>query len=183
MTPAPLTDQQKTHLSNKRSAHLKSSKQDNNIYLPSQPIWFTHNSSDEWKPGHIESKDITPDSYWITNDKNNRRLRRNKHDIKPRYITITQQRAKPQVPVRYPAHVSDDDAASAIPEVQEPVRPSADTPTTLAKSPPASNNSNSNNPDVGKIRTPADITQMLTRSRSGRLIKPTRNPDFVYNPV
>ena len=38
MTPAPLTDQQKTHLSDKRSAHLKSSKQDNNIYLPSQPF-------------------------------------------------------------------------------------------------------------------------------------------------
>ena len=83
-----------------------------NIYLPSQPIWFTDDSSDEWKPGYIESKDITPDSYWITNDKNNRRLRRNKHDIKPRYITVTQQRPKPHVPVRYPAHVSDDDAAS-----------------------------------------------------------------------
>ena len=82
MTPAPLTDQQKTHLSDKCSAHLKSSKQDNNIYLPSQPIWFTDDSSAEWKPGYIESKDITPDSYWITNDKNNRRLRRNKHDIK-----------------------------------------------------------------------------------------------------
>ena len=112
MTPAPLTDQQKTHLSDKCSAHLKSSKQENNIYLPSQPIWFTDDSSAEWKPGYIESKDITPDSYWITNDKNNRRLRRNKHDIKPRYITITQQRPKPHVPVRYPAHVSDDDAAS-----------------------------------------------------------------------
>ena len=112
MTPVPLTDQQKTHLSDKCSAHLKSSKQDNNIYLPSQPIWFTDDSSAEWKPGYIESKDITPDSYWITNDKNNRRLRRNKHDIKPRYITITQQRPKPHIPVRYPAHVSDDDAAS-----------------------------------------------------------------------
>lgn len=44
MTSAPLTDQQKTHLSDKRSAHLKSSKQDNNIYLPSQPIWFTDDS-------------------------------------------------------------------------------------------------------------------------------------------
>ena len=52
----------------------------------------------------------------------------------PRYITITQQRPKPQVPLRYPAHVPDDDAASAIPEGQEPVSPSADTPTTLAKS-------------------------------------------------
>ena len=83
------------------------------------------------------------------------------------------------------AHVSDDDAASAIPEVQEPVSPSADTPTTLAKSPPASNNQNAAtlNADVGKIRTPTDLTPMLTRSRSGRLIKPARNPDFVYNPV
>ena len=93
----------------------------------------------------------------------------------------------PKVPVRYPAHLSDDDAASAIPEVQEPVSPSADTPTTFGKSPPASNNQNTatptNNPDVGKIRTPADLTPMLTRSPSGRLIKPTRNPDFVYNPV
>ena len=136
MTPALLTDQQKTHLSDKRSAHLKSSKQDNNICLPSQPIWFTNDSSDEWKPGYIEPTNITTDSYWITNDKNSRRFRRNKHDIKPRYITITQQRPKPQVPVRYPAHLSDDDKASAIPEVQEPVSPSADTPTTLAKSPP-----------------------------------------------
>ena len=152
MTPAPLTDQQKTHLSDKHSAHLKSSKQDNNIYLPSQPIWFTDDCSDEWKPGYTESKDITPDSYWITNDKNNRRLRRNKNYIKPRYITITQGRPKPQVPVRYPAHLSDGDAASAIPEVQEPVSASADTPTTLAKSPPASNNQNAatpkNNADV-----------------------------------
>ena len=187
MTPAPLTDQQKTHLSDKRSAHLKSSKQDNNIYLPSQAIWFTDDSSDEWKPGYTEAKDITPDSYWITSGKNSRRFRRNKHDIKPRYITITQQRAMPKVPVRYPAHPSDDDAASAIPEVQEPVSPSADTPTTFGKSPRASNNQNTatptNNPDVGKIRTPADLTPMLTRSPSGRLIKPTRNPDFVYNPV
>ena len=187
MTPAPLTDQQKTHLSDKRSAHLKSSKQDNNIYLPSQAIWFVDDSSDEWKPGYTEAKDITPDSYWITSGKNSRRSRRNKHDIKPRYITFTQQRPMPKVPVRYPAHLSDDDAASAIPEVQEPVSPSADTPTTFGKSPPASNNQNTatptNNPDVGKIRTPADLTPMLTRSPSGRLIKPTRNPDFVYNPV
>ena len=55
-TLAPLTDQQKTHLSDKRSAHLKSSKQDNNIYLPSQPIWFTDDSLDEWKPGSLSPK-------------------------------------------------------------------------------------------------------------------------------
>ena len=203
MTPAPLTDQQKTSLSNKHSAQLKSSKQDSNIYLPSQPICFTDDSSDEWKPGYIEFKDTTPDLYWITTDQNNRRLRRNKHNINPRYITITQQRPKPQVPVRYPDHLSDDDATSAIPEIQEPVSSVADTPTTMAKPPPAKNSrkavapknnsppaSNSqkaatpkNNPDGGKIRTPADLTPMLSRSRSGRVIKPARNLDFVYNPV
>ena len=82
MKPAPLTDQQKAHLNDKRSAHLKPSKKDNNIYLPNQPIWFTDDSSNEWKPGYIESKCTSPDSYWILNDKSNRRLRRNKHDIK-----------------------------------------------------------------------------------------------------
>ena len=44
MTPAPLTDQQKTHLNDKRSAHRKPSKKDNNVYLPNQPIWFTDDS-------------------------------------------------------------------------------------------------------------------------------------------
>jgi len=93
MTPAPLTDQQKTHLNNKRSAHLKPSKKDNKVYLPNQPIWFTDDSSDEWKTGHIESKDTLPDSYWIVNDKSIRRLRRNKHDIKP----VAQQQPQQQV--------------------------------------------------------------------------------------
>lgn len=37
MTPAPLTDQQKSQLSEKRSANLKPMKQDNYIYLPNQP--------------------------------------------------------------------------------------------------------------------------------------------------
>ena len=109
-------------------------------------------------------------------------------DQKPLQNTLLKTLSLPPARLqRYPAHLSDDDAASAIPEVQEPVSPSADTPTTLAKSTPASNNQNAatpkNNPDVGKIRTPADLTPMLTRSCSGSLIKPTRNPDFVYNPV
>ena len=88
MTPVPLTDQEKTHHSNKRSAHLKPPKQESNIYLPHQPMWFTDDSSDEWKPGYNESRDTSPDSYWIIDDKSNLRLRRNKHDIKPRYTII-----------------------------------------------------------------------------------------------
>ncbi|KAL9983233.1 hypothetical protein ACROYT_G005374 [Oculina patagonica] len=75
MTPALLTDQQKSQLSEKRSAHLEPIKQDNYIYLPGQPIWFTDDDSDEWKPGYIESKDTSPDLYWIINDKTNRHRR------------------------------------------------------------------------------------------------------------
>ncbi len=75
---------------------LKPMKQDNYIYLPNQPIWFTDDDSDEWKLGYIESKDTSPDSYWIINDKTNRIIRRNKRDIKPRYATVAQQRPKAQ---------------------------------------------------------------------------------------
>ncbi|KAL9972775.1 hypothetical protein ACROYT_G019144 [Oculina patagonica] len=93
MTPALLSDQQKSQLSKKRSAHLnklKPIKQDNYIYLLNQPIWLTDDDSDEWKPGYIESKDTSPDSYWIINDKTKRMIRQNKHDIKPCYATVAQ---------------------------------------------------------------------------------------------
>ena len=56
LRPAPLTDQQKIGISNKRSAHLKSPKENKVSYMPNQPIWFTDDGSDEWKPGYIESK-------------------------------------------------------------------------------------------------------------------------------
>ena len=102
MTSAPLTDQAKTRLSNKRSAHLKPMKHDDDIYVPNQPISFTDDDSDEWKPGYTESKDASPDSYWIVNDKSCRRLRRNKHDIKHFHATIAQQRPQSQVQFRSP---------------------------------------------------------------------------------
>ncbi len=105
MTPALLTDQQKSQLSEKRSAHLEPIKQDNYIYLPGQPIWFTDDDSDEWKPGYIESKDTSPDLYWIINDKTNRR---NKRDIKPRYAAVAQQWPQAQIPIRCPVNLSDE---------------------------------------------------------------------------
>lgn len=42
---------------------LKPMKQDNFIYLPNQPVWFTDDDSDQWKPGYIESKDTAPDEH------------------------------------------------------------------------------------------------------------------------
>ena len=101
MKPTPLTDQQKADLNDKRSAHLKPLKHDKNVYLPNQPIWFTDDNSDEWKQGYIDSNDTSPDSYWIINEKSDRRLGRNKRDIKPRHTILPQQRPQPQVPVRF----------------------------------------------------------------------------------
>ena len=51
MKPTPLMDMQKANLNDKHSAHLKPLKHDKNVYLPNQPIWFTDDDSDEWKPG------------------------------------------------------------------------------------------------------------------------------------
>ena len=191
MIPAPLTDQLKAHLAHKRSTHLKPSKQDNNVYLQNQPIWFTDDSLVEWKPWYIESKDTT---YWIINDKSNRRLRRNKHDIKPRCTTIAQQRPQLQVPARYPANFPNDDpipcapTPSTLTEVPEPVLPATPlsvTPPIMAKVPPANSSKKAvpkKTPDGETIRTkPADSTPVLSRSWSRREIKPPRNPDFVYN--
>ena len=197
MIPAPLTDQQKAHLSDKRSAHLKSSKQDIQTYIPDQPIWFTDDKSEEWKPGYIESKDAAPDSYWIINDQSNRRLRRNRHDIKPRFATIAQQRPQPQIPVRYGANLSDSGptptppvTAPAVSKVTEPVQsaPSLkDVSHTVPRSPSATSTKEvtlKEKPKASDAMTnplPSDFTPMLTRSRAGREIRPLRQPDFVYS--
>ena len=106
-----------------------------------------------------------------------------------------QQRPKPQVPARYPAHFSEDDATLAIREVREPVNLAEDTPPnladtlpTLAKSSPTKSRKQKettykNKSDDGNSRKPAEITSMLNRSRSGRVNKPAGNSDFLYNSV
>lgn len=91
--PTQLSDSVKIHLSDQRSAHLRKTNS-NFEYVPNQPIWFTEDGYAEWKPGFIDSKDPRPDSYWIINQKNDRRLRRNKHDLKPRYVVHTEQQPK-----------------------------------------------------------------------------------------
>ena len=52
---------------------MKISKQDSSIYMPTQSIWLTDDGSDQWKSGYIESKDASLYSYWIINDKSNKR--------------------------------------------------------------------------------------------------------------
>lgn len=76
-----LSDTQKALLAEKRAAHLKPAK-DYEEFVPNQPIWFTDDSSTEWKPGFIDSRDVRPHSYFIVNEQNNRRMRRNRYDLK-----------------------------------------------------------------------------------------------------
>ena len=89
LAPVPqetiLSDQQRADLTQKRSAHIKKTTRTEEDFMPSQAIWFTEDHTSEWKPGYVESKDLHPDSYWIVNENNNRRIRRNKHDLKPRF--------------------------------------------------------------------------------------------------
>ncbi len=188
MIPVPLSDQQKINLNDKRSAHLKPSKHDRNIYLPNQPVWFTDDASEDWKPGYIESKDSAPDSYWIINNKTSRRIRRNKHDIKPRQTSFTKQRPQAlesENPMRYPASVAKEHPAStdqvqrpAISEVPDPVGHMTGTSHSAANSP-------RQGPPTSKMpeskQTKAEPTPALMTSRSGRHIKPPRNSDFVYD--
>ena len=183
MKPTPLTDQQKADLNDKRSTHLRPLKHDKNVYIPNQPIWFTDDNSNEWAPGYIDSNDTSPDSYWIITEKSDRRLRRNKRDIKPRHTTIAQQRPQRQVPVRFTTNLPDQDPTPADPSAVS-ARASEDAPYTMEQTSPASSHEKElqkNSSDETARAKPADSTPQLTRSRSGRVIKPPTNPDFVYN--
>ena len=92
LNPPSLTDEDRLLLAEWRSRHLVVPPKKSTSFVSSQPIWYTDDSSSEWKPGLIESSDTTPDSYWIINQEKNRRLRRNKHDLKPRWFpTLTEQ--------------------------------------------------------------------------------------------
>lgn len=58
-------------------------------YHPDQPVWYTEDGCDEWKPVLIDCKaKRLPDSYWTINNDRSRRLRRNHHDIKLRYPKV-----------------------------------------------------------------------------------------------
>ena len=137
MKPTPLTDQQKANLIDKRSLHLKPLKRDKNFYLSNQPIRFRDDISDKWKPGYTDSNDTSPDSYWIINEKSDRRLRQNKRDIKPRHTILAQQRTQPQVPARLTTNLPDHDPTPVDPPAVS-ARASQDTPCTVEQKSPAS---------------------------------------------
>ena len=154
------------------------------VYLPDQPIWFTDDNSDEWKPSYIDTNDTSPDSYWIINKKSDRWLRRNKRDIKPRHTKIAQQRRQPQVPVRLTTNLPDQDLTPVDPSAVSARASKDDTPCTMEQTSPASSNEkelHKKSSDETARAKPADSTPQLARSRSRWVIKPATNPDFVYN--
>ena len=91
--PPQLQDDDKEKLHKKRSAHLKTTSKTKE-FMPGTPVWYTDPNSTEWKPGFVESKDETPDSYHISNADNSRMFRRNIRDIKQRFLWSMQQQPK-----------------------------------------------------------------------------------------
>eukprot|EP00794_Sanderia_malayensis_P018444 gene18444-20293_t len=157
--------------------------------MPIQPIWFTDDTSDEWKPGYIEARDIAPDSYWLINDRNNRRLRHNKHGIKPRHKSIAMQRpqdfvtvkpqlsgltpdselaSKPSVPVSPTEQISTGDPPI---ESLEPLPADPN-----CKTPPSMRAVTISVKKQAAHATPVQCQQ----GQSGCQIKSTKNPDYVY---
>ena len=164
MSPGPLSEQQKQQLFDKRSAHLHPPRR-REVYEANQPVWFTQDGCNEWKAGHIQSKDISPDSYWIISQDNQRRIRRNCHDIKPRYPSAAQT----------PHTLQTSPASQVSPHalVQEPPRPEqAPSVPSAVESAPV--------PEI-QPTTALPTTDSATGIRkSVRQTKPRRDPDFIY---
>ncbi|XP_063602010.1 uncharacterized protein K02A2.6-like [Penaeus indicus] len=181
-----LIESQKKMLSDKRS-HLRPPS-DVIKYIPKQPVWYTEDGTAEWKPAVIDQKDDHPNSYWLVNE-NNRRIRRNVHDIKTRHVPMPQ--SDPPQPIWPPT-----------PSMVKPINPqpvSIPSPTRqIPRTPDPNPNTNVNiPPDVhGPVRvqekqqpsaktpnkhsmTPKQPAPQKV-SRSGRTIKSTKNPDFKY---
>lgn len=188
--PATLTDIQKSELAKRRAAHLKPFAERMN-YAPEDPVWFTEDGSPEWKPGYIESRDARPDSFWLVSEDGSRRLRRNRHDIKPRVPFYKQRQpnkvphpvsshpaSPPPAPVEVPHPPAAPDEPMFVP--LEPLDPPDPKPVRVPPTPAI--------PSVPSPRKKPDPPSQRTRTparspnvtRSGREIKPTRKPDFVY---
>ena len=176
--PTTLSDEQKTRLAEHRAAHLRPGKSSNDNYVPDQLIWFTEDGSPEWKPGYLESKDPQPDSYWIVSEGDSRRLRRNKHDIKPRFPRI---KYHPVSPSPSPVDPDPPDPPEESMSVPEPVDPPD--PELVRVTPPsvtASGTSPWKKPDPLSCVAPRSRAKSPIVTRSGRETKSTRKPDFVY---
>ena len=174
--PTPLTDEDREKLSDKRGQHLRPESKKLE-FIPSQPIWFTDDNSDEWQAGFIESKDVHPNSWWIVNTGDNRRIHCNQADLKPRVLLAAEQRPKEPtqltvLPLQPQQQQPDQDLVAAPPPpaaLSPPMANQTSVPT-LQQAPP---------PPRWMTPTRAPPVQPTT-TISSRTVKPTTNPDFVY---
>jgi transposase InsO family protein len=160
LKPSIMTDSQRLELAERRSAHLKEPQRTKDDYVPGQPIWYTEDGNSEWRHGTVESRDPHPGSYWIISGTTNRRVRRSKHDLKPRYPPTT-----------------------ATPTNREP--PPAATPMHVMDTPP--DTLHEHVPTIDPGAAPTDRTQhqqtestVPPTTRYGRVIRDNKHPDYIY---
>ena len=183
--PTLLAETQKTKLMEKRAAHLSPPKNITDEYTPNQMIWFTEDGTPEWKPGHIESKDINPDSYWIISADNQRRFRRNRHDIKPRLpMLLPQTRPISDVLQNHPLQnlqTPGDSHQHQAPALASPQVDSHNNSADLPRSPDATPGTPSPVPIGSPTTCPSGAaTPSRPITRFGRHLKPNKKPDFIY---
>ena len=199
MQSTQLTHVQKQKLSDKRTAHINPPS-NKDLFVVGQSVWFTEDSSVEWKPGTIESIDPMPDSFWVVNINNRRRLRRNIHNIKPRISAITHgvpslqlapssSTSQPQydyIPRRTELYNADNN----IPLDDDHQSRNNDTPdeSIPPQSPTAATPSKPSQPRLPVVITPSKPPILTNRdevhppvtTRTGRKIKSTRDENYVY---
>ena len=185
--PTDLNDTQKIKLQDKRSAHLKP-KSTTQCYAVNDPIWFTEVGFPDWKPGIIESVDNHPDSYWLINLENGRRIRRNKHDIKLRTPTESSNTNVMSTPAHQPTSetIQLHSPPVILPIISEKPTATETKQATETTLPTAANNSpirpTQHKPDQHhKTTSPGKTHQIETKTRSGRISKENIDLNFVYD--
>lgn len=103
-TSSTLSTDQKTHLSGRRAAHLKPPGPQMSL-TADQPVWVQDPISRKWYPGTAQQPDDAPHSWWVRDGCNDRVVRRNLHDIRPR----RSQAAAPAAPADPPTTQSTED--------------------------------------------------------------------------
>ena len=153
-------------------------------YVPNQPIWFTEDGSAEWKAGYIESRDPQPDSYWIVNCENNRRIRRNKHDLKPRVPREVRQEEHDSALtfISHPGPVnmthSEPAPTEQVDHTPEPLSTQSEPPGPVSQ-PPSPVRPQGKSP-LSTV-TPSTPGTTGTKTRSGRVSKPKRDTEYEYS--
>ena len=128
----------------------------------------------------IELVDNHPDSYWLINLENYRRIRRSKHDIEIRIPIESTNTNVMSTPIYQPTL---ENILLYSPLVTSPImpeEPKEHTPPTASYNPPI--RQTQQKPDQHcKTTSPAKTQQNKTKTRSGRVSKQKREPNFVYN--